>query len=88
MLSALAKYVINRLMHGLFHIAFVISPQLISSLGPISRSRTDNKGNMKKAMYYSISNIIKKNNRLRIVFAPVFENRLRIIKNSCGFISQ
>jgi len=33
MLSALAKYVINRLMHGLFHIAFVISPRLISSLG-------------------------------------------------------
>ena len=33
MLSALAKYVINRLMHGLFHIALVISPRLISSLG-------------------------------------------------------
>ena len=56
MLSALAKYVINRLIHGLFHIALVISPRLISSLGlkllgPISRSRADNKGNMKKAMY-------------------------------------
>jgi hypothetical protein len=55
-LSALAKYVINRLIHGLFHIAFVISPRLISSLGlkpsgPISRSRADNKGNMQKAMY-------------------------------------
>ena len=32
MLSALAKYVINRLIHGLFHIALVISPRLISSL--------------------------------------------------------
>jgi hypothetical protein len=56
MLSAMAKYVINRLIHGLFHIALVISPRLISSLGlkpprPISRSRADNKGNMKKAMY-------------------------------------
>jgi hypothetical protein len=50
MLSALAKYVINRLIHGLFHIAFVISPRLKPS-GPISRSRADNKGNMKKAMY-------------------------------------
>ena len=27
MLSALAKYVINRLIHGLFHIALVISPR-------------------------------------------------------------
>ena len=45
MLSALAKYVINRLIHGLFHIALVISPRLISS-GPISRSRADNKYNM------------------------------------------
>jgi hypothetical protein len=48
MLSAMAKYVINRLIHGLFHIALVISPRLISSLGlkpprPISRSRADNK---------------------------------------------
>ena len=57
MLSALAKYVINRLIHGLFDIAIVISPRLISSSlelkpsGPISRSRADNKGNMKKAMY-------------------------------------
>jgi hypothetical protein len=56
MLSALAKYVMNRLIHGLFHIALVISPRLISYLGlkppgPISRSRADNKGNMKKAMY-------------------------------------
>jgi hypothetical protein len=56
MLSALAKYVINRLIHGLFDIALVISPRLISSLGlkpsgPISRSLADNKGNMKKAMY-------------------------------------
>jgi Na+/H+-dicarboxylate symporter len=55
-LSALAKYVINRLIHVLFHIALVISPRLISSLGLkpsrlISRSRADNKGNMKKAMY-------------------------------------
>jgi len=33
MLSALAKYVINRLIHGLFHIALGISPRLISSLG-------------------------------------------------------
>jgi hypothetical protein len=33
MLSALAKYVINRLIHGLFHIALVISPGLILSLG-------------------------------------------------------
>jgi hypothetical protein len=48
MLSALAKYVINRLIHGLFHIALVISPE---PLGPISRSCADNKGNMKKAMY-------------------------------------
>ena len=32
MLSALVKYVINRLIHGLFHIALVISPPLISSL--------------------------------------------------------
>jgi hypothetical protein len=31
MLSALKKYMINRLMHGLFHIALVISPRLISS---------------------------------------------------------
>jgi hypothetical protein len=31
-LSALAKYVINRLIHGLFHIALVINPRLISSL--------------------------------------------------------
>jgi hypothetical protein len=57
MLSALAKYVINRLIHGLFHIALVISPQPISFLGLksswslISRSRADDKGNMKKAMY-------------------------------------
>ena len=56
MLSALAKYVINRLIHGLFHIALVISPRLISSLGlkllgPISRSRADNKCNMKKVIY-------------------------------------
>jgi hypothetical protein len=56
MLSALAKYVINRLIHDLFHIDLVISPRLISSLrpkpsGPISRSRADNKDNMKKAMY-------------------------------------
>jgi hypothetical protein len=51
MLSALAKYVINRLIHGLFHIALVISPRLTSSLGSISRSRANNKGNMKKAMY-------------------------------------
>jgi hypothetical protein len=55
-LSALAKYVINRLIHALFHIAIVISPRLISSLGlkasgPISRYRADIKGNMKKAMY-------------------------------------
>ena len=35
MLSALAKYVINRLIHGLFHIA------LVKALGPISRSRAD-----------------------------------------------
>jgi hypothetical protein len=27
MLSALAKYVINRLIHGLFHIALFISPR-------------------------------------------------------------
>ena len=33
MLSALTKYVINRLIHGLFHIVLVISPRLISSLG-------------------------------------------------------
>jgi hypothetical protein len=33
MLSLLAKYVINRLIHGLFHIALVISPGLISPLG-------------------------------------------------------
>jgi hypothetical protein len=46
-LSALAKYVINRLIDGLFDIALVISPRLISSLGSISRSRADNKGNMK-----------------------------------------
>ena len=32
-LSALAKYVINRLIHGLFHIGLVISPPLKSSLG-------------------------------------------------------
>ena len=56
MLSALAKYVINRLIHGPFHIALVVSPRLISYLGlkpsgPISRYRADNKGNMKKAMY-------------------------------------
>jgi hypothetical protein len=56
MVSTLAKYVINRLKHGLFHIAFVISLRLISSLGfkalgPISRSRADAKGNIKKAMY-------------------------------------
>jgi hypothetical protein len=43
---ALAKYVINRLIHGLFHIALVIIPQ-----GRYQRSRADNKGNMKKAMY-------------------------------------
>ena len=56
MLSALANYVMNRLIHGLFHIALVISLRLISSLGlkpsePISSSRADNKGNMKKTMY-------------------------------------
>ena len=56
MLYALAKYVINRLIHGLFHIALVISPRLISSLGlkpswPISRNCADNKGNMKKVMH-------------------------------------
>jgi len=28
MLSVLAKYVINRLIHDLFHIALVISPRL------------------------------------------------------------
>jgi hypothetical protein len=33
MLSALAKYVINRLIHGLFHISLVIIPRLISSIG-------------------------------------------------------
>jgi hypothetical protein len=38
MLSALEKYVINRLIHGLFHIALVISPRLISSLGLITRA--------------------------------------------------
>jgi hypothetical protein len=32
MLSALVKYVINRLIHGLFHIALVISPRLISTI--------------------------------------------------------
>ena len=62
MLSALAKYVINRLIHGLFHIALVISPRLISPIGlkpswPISRSRADNKVNMKKAMYQSINSV-------------------------------
>jgi hypothetical protein len=51
-----AMQMINRLIHGFFHIAFVINPRLISSLGlkpsgPISRSRADNKGNIKKAMY-------------------------------------
>ena len=56
MLSALTKYVIIRLIYGLFHIALVISHRVISSFGlkpswPISRSRADNKGNMKKAMY-------------------------------------
>jgi hypothetical protein len=56
MFSALARYAIHRLIHGVFHIALVISPRLISSLGlkpsgPISRSRADNKGNMKKVMY-------------------------------------
>ena len=51
MLSTLAKYVINRVIHGLFHIALVIGPRLISSLGLTSRFRADNKGNMKKAMY-------------------------------------
>ena len=33
MLSVLAKYVINRLIHGLFHIVLVINPRLILSLG-------------------------------------------------------
>ena len=33
MFSVLAKYVINRLIHGLFHIDLVISPRFISSLG-------------------------------------------------------
>jgi hypothetical protein len=33
MLSALAKYVINRLIHGFFHIALVIIPRLTSSQG-------------------------------------------------------
>ena len=52
MLSALAKYVINRLIHGLFHIALVNSAlDGYRPSGPISRSRADNKGNMKKAMY-------------------------------------
>ena len=56
MLSALAKYVINRLIHGFFHIALVISPRhdiipRAKALGPISRSRADSKGNLKKAMY-------------------------------------
>ena len=60
MLSALAKYVINKLIHGIFHVALVISPRLISSLGlkpsgTISRSRADSKGNMKKAMHQSIT---------------------------------
>ena len=31
MLSALEKYVINRLIHGLFHTALVIDPRLILS---------------------------------------------------------
>jgi hypothetical protein len=39
MLSALAKYVINRLIHDLFHIALVISPRLISSLGAVLSNR-------------------------------------------------
>jgi hypothetical protein len=48
--------------HDLFHIVLVISPRLISSvglkpLGPISRSRADNKGNScferKRESYYS-----------------------------------
>jgi hypothetical protein len=43
MLSALAKYVINRLIHGLFQIALVV------------KSRADNKGNMKKAIYMLLS---------------------------------
>ena len=56
MLSALAKYLTKRLIHGLFHITLVISPRLISSRGlnpsgSILRSRADNKGNMIKAMY-------------------------------------
>ena len=55
-LYALAKYVINRLIHGLFHFALVVIPLLISSLGlkpsgTMSRYRADIKGNMKKAMY-------------------------------------
>ena len=36
---------INRLIHGLFHIALVIS------------SRAEDKGNMKKAMYQSVYHI-------------------------------
>ena len=39
MFSVVAKYVINRLIHGL------------KPSEPISRSRADSKGNMKKAMY-------------------------------------
>jgi hypothetical protein len=41
-LSALTQYVINRLMHGLFHIDLVISPGLISSLGADIKVITNN----------------------------------------------
>ena len=54
MLFALAKYVINRLIHGLFHIVLVIIPRLISSL------RADIKGQYEKGhiliyKYFTIS---------------------------------
>jgi hypothetical protein len=45
MLSALAKYVINRLIHGLFSYCPCYQPS--TDIVP----RADNKGNMKKAIY-------------------------------------
>jgi hypothetical protein len=38
MLSALVKYVINRLIHGLFHIALVISPEGFKGFVLITRA--------------------------------------------------
>jgi hypothetical protein len=44
-LSALAKYVMNRLIHGVFHIAIVISPRIIQIRSGKAKFRNSNRIN-------------------------------------------